>query len=78
MGEVKTIGHREATEAHLALPMGERLIRGAQLSDSMLRLHREAGQGGLRAKLSDDEADTWRRVNEHLKSLGRSDRPHHG
>jgi hypothetical protein len=69
VGEVKAASHREATAAHLALPMGERLTRAVQLSDSMLRLFREARLG--RERTHDDEADMWRRVNEHLQGLPR-------
>ena len=78
VGEVKAASHREATEAHLALPIGERLARGVSLSDTMLRIHREAGKGGTSTETTDGEAEAWRRVNEHLRQLGRPGRAAHG
>ena len=72
VGEVKAAAHREAAEAHLGLPPGERLERAVRLSDTMLRMHREAGQGGPPSCSGDDEAATWERVNRHLARLGAS------
>lgn len=69
VGEAKAASHTEATAAHLALPIGERLARGVHFSDTMLRLHRDAGMGGRPA--TDDEAEVWRRVNERLRRLRR-------
>ncbi len=77
VGEVKAAGHREATAAHLALAPGARFERGVQLSDSMLRLRRDAAPSGAPGATNDDEADTWARVNQHLRRLaGRSADPH--
>lgn len=69
VGEVKAASHREATEAHLALPMGERLEQAIQMSDTLLRMHREAGLGGEPAP--DDAAAVWAAINEHLRGLDR-------
>lgn len=72
VGEVKAASHREGAEAHLNLPPGERLERAVRLCDTMLRLHREAGQGGAAASSGDDERATWERVNQRLARLGAS------
>jgi hypothetical protein len=60
----------EAVEAHLALPPGERLARAVRLSDTMLKLWREAGRPGEGEALAEADA-TYRRVYEHLQRLKR-------
>ena len=71
VGEAKAESHREVTDAHLALSIGERLARAVALSDVALRLHREtaylrhADQGP-----DDDEAEVWARVYERLHRNG--------
>lgn len=69
VGEAKKASHEEATAAHLALPAGERFARGVQLSDSTLRLHKDARLAGTSPTSVDVEADTWSRVNQHLRRL---------
>ena len=69
VGEAKAESHREITDAHLALPIGERLARAVALSDVALRIHRETAHLRPQADESqtvDDEAEVWARVYERL------------
>jgi hypothetical protein len=70
VGEAKAESHREMAEAHLALPLGERLERAVRLSDTMLKLWRDAGRPGEQQSLAESD-EAWRRVYETLQRTAR-------
>lgn len=70
VGEAKAESHREMAEAHLALPLGERLERAVRLSDTMLKVWRDAGRPGEQQSLADDDA-AWLRAYQTLQRTAR-------
>jgi hypothetical protein len=62
VGLAKQLSAESDLREHLALPLGERLLRTIRLSDSVIRglpeWHRNDGD--------DDEAATWARVHARL------------
>lgn len=62
IGRVKAATADDDAREHLAAPLGERLRRVLRLSDEMLRLRPPAADD------VDDEAETWARVQRHLRA----------
>lgn len=67
VGQAKAASRAEDVEAHLALPLGERLERAVRLSDAMTALSAANGRAGTLPP--DEEALAWRRVYEHLHHI---------
>lgn len=70
VGEAKAQSHREMADAHLALPLGERLERTVRLSDTMLKVWRDAGRPGEAQSLADDDT-AWLRAYQTLQRTAR-------